>query len=211
MNLIFDLDGTLVDSLPGIEASTRFSLSMFSPMKELPPMRSVIGPPIGKMFARLWPDLTAAQLGELVARFRKHYDATGCRLSQLYPGVLDTLQKLKAREDNLFVLTNKPLRASHVILDHLGVLSYFTELVSPDRREPAFLSKTDGARYLVDKYYLDKGSTVLVGDGLDDFAAADACGFVFIEAAYGYGGISTAGPRSWPVAKTFPNILDSVL
>ena len=211
-NIIFDLDGTLVDSLAGIEASSRHAVNQCFPAKSLPPMRELIGPPIAKMFARLWPELNASELETLVASFRQHYNAEGCFLSELYPGVRETLRTLQEYGATMFVLTNKPRHATGLILEHLRVLSCFTALVSPDSQEPAFTAKREGAKLLREKYDLDPAATVLVGDGRDDAEAAEASGFSFLIAAYGYGSAAReAHGMHTPAVKTFPSILEVVL
>src|SRR3954471_18542076 len=121
-NFIFDLDGTLVDSVDGIEASVGHALRSCVPDRRSPDLREQIGPPIAKMFARMFPDLESATIEALIAAFRQHYDDQGCRLSRLYPGVTETLAALADRGSAMFVVTNKPLHATRVILQETGVL-----------------------------------------------------------------------------------------
>src|SRR6476646_2656615 len=135
-NVIFDLDGTLADSLPGIESAMRFALAACLPERTLPSMRNLIGPPISRMLGRLWPDLTDEQLANLVTAYRRSYDTEGWRLSNLCPGVPEPLAALNRQGVNLFVLTNKPFLASRRILEYTGVLSLFRDVVSPDSVEP---------------------------------------------------------------------------
>lgn len=211
-NVVFDLDGTLVDSLAGIEASSRHAVGLCMPELVLPPMRGLVGPPIAKMFEALWPELSAAEIKRVVAAFREHYDAEGCLLSQLYPGVEKTLRELHSRGAKLFVLTNKPLQASRLILQHRDVLPLFRDVVSPDVQAPALATKSDGAKLLQAKHKLDASKTVIVGDGQDDGEAAEACGFSFLIASYGYGSAAReANGSHHPSVKTFPSILDTVL
>jgi phosphoglycolate phosphatase len=164
------------------------------------------------MFAQLWPELSDEDVETLVATFRTHYDAEGCRLSQLYPDVAETLHTLHSNGVALFVLTNKPRQATRVILEHLGVVTYFTALISPDTKEPPFAAKSEGAKQLLTEYNLEPAATLVVGDGTDDAEAADACGFSFLVAGYGYGsaarGVERTNHRS---VKTFPSILRAVL
>ncbi len=189
--VVFDLDGTLVDSLPGIEASVRFALSRALPGTAMPDLRSAVGPPIATMFARLWPELDPDGLARLLAEFRSHYDAGGCLLSEPYPGVRETLPALGG---SLFVLTNKPVNPSRRILKHLGLLDFFTDVMAPDAITPPYASKPDGARLLQERFGLLPAETALVGDGPDDARAAEACGFRFIAASYGYGQVAEATP-----------------
>ncbi len=212
-NIIFDLDGTLVDSLAGIESSARYAADKtFKEPRLIPPMRELIGPPIAKMFSKLWPDLTGEESTELLRNFRLHYDSEGCLLSELYPGVRETLARLFAREVSMFVLTNKPLEASRKILGSLGILSRFRDVVAPDSLTPAYSAKVDGAKYLRGRFELDPSATVIVGDGRDDYQSAEACGFAFILAAYGYGSLASCGDSADLTAvKTFPRIESLVL
>lgn len=186
-NAIFDLDGTLVDSLPGIEQSTRFAITKILPDESLPNLKTVIGPPIAMMFKLLWPDLPSEKVDSLVAVFRSHYLVEGCLKSTPFPSVPTTLARLQAADLGLFVLTNKPSAPTRRILEYLGLAHFFTASLSQDSVEPPFRMKADGARMLMDKFGLKAEETTLIGDGVDDAAAAQACGFRFIAAAYGYG------------------------
>jgi phosphoglycolate phosphatase len=207
-NFIFDLDGTLVDSLDGIEASVAEALRICFPDREIPNLREQIGPPIGKMFARMFPDLDFAEIEKLVAVFRRHYDDEGCVLSRLYPGVEETLATLSARGSKLFVLTNKPQHATRVILEQNSILRFFTEVVSPDTTTPPFSVKTEAAQALGERWRLAPATTALIGDGRDDCAAARASGFAFILAKYGYGAAALDGSAEAVAAlNTFSEIL----
>ena len=185
--VVFDLDGTLVDSLPGIESSIGAAITECMPRQPLPDIRSVIGPPVAKMFQQLWPALPEAELHALVAAFRRHYDAVGCLQTRLYDGVSDSLIKLRERGVELFVLTNKPAAPTQRILHVLGIEPHFRALVSPDSSDPPFSVKSEGAAKLQEQYRLRTETTLLVGDGHDDARAAAHCGFGFIAAEYGYG------------------------
>lgn len=207
-SFIFDLDGTLVDSLAGIEASANHALQLCLPGTCVPQLREQIGPPIAKMFRRLFPDQDEETMSALVAAFRQHYDTTGCRLSQLYPQVRETLAELAHRSAAMFVLTNKPQHATRVILEHNDVLKYFAEVVSPDSSTPAFATKIEAARAMHQRLQLEPEGTAIVGDGADDFAAAAACGFTFIFAEYGYGSAAAVGAtQSCTTIRSFGELL----
>jgi len=202
-NVIFDLDGTLVDSLSGIEQSARAAITAVLPDEPMPDLRSVIGPPIGEMFAMLWPKLAWEKMHCLVAAFRSHYFAKGCLAVTVFPGVPETLARLHASGLRLFVLTNKPSAPTKKILEHLALANLFDDTLSPDSFEPPFRSKPEGARLLTEKLGLNPEKTTLVGDGADDAISAEVCGFRFIAAAYGYG---TAAARSAKRLEKFSEI-----
>lgn len=192
-SIIFDLDGTLIDSLPGIGASVAVALRECMPGYDLPQLHGLVGPPIGLMFQRLYPERTVEQIGAMVAAFRRHYDTVGCVQSRLYDGVARTLETLHARGLQLFVLTNKPAGPTAAILKTLGILDRFRFVVSPDSPQAAFSVKSAGAVWLQERYALAAERTLLVGDGVDDAHAAERCGFKFLLAAYGYGQAARAG------------------
>lgn len=211
-NVVFDLDGTLVDSLPGIEASAQSAVGQCLPGVSLPPIRELIGPPIRTMFGQLWPERAPAEIEALVTAFRRHYDTEGCLRSEVYPGVRETLAQLQAANVQMFVLTNKLSISAGIILERTGIKSFFSEVMSPDSAEPLYAAKSDGAAILQTRYHLDPTRTILMGDGADDLDAAAACGFAFVVAAYGYGSASRSRSLTGlPVAKTFSEIARLVL
>src|SRR5947208_16431681 len=119
-NLVCDLDGTLIDSYRGIEASARYACESCLPERSLPSLREHIGPPIKEMFRRMFPDLPAYELDKLVCAFRREYDERGWRLCLPFADVVATLWTLRRRGVRLFVLTNKPAHATRIILDAAG-------------------------------------------------------------------------------------------
>jgi phosphoglycolate phosphatase len=186
VNVVFDLDGTLVDSLAGVECSMRHAAGA----RQLPPMRHLMGPPLVKMLPQIWPDLAGDELEQIATRFREHYNVEGCLQSLLYPGVAETLQQLNRAGVSMFVLTNKRLAPSRTIIEKLGIAQFFRALIAPDVREPAFTAKPDAAEFLQREYNLEPQSTWMIGDGADDLLAARRCGFAFAAAGWGYGNVA---------------------
>jgi phosphoglycolate phosphatase len=211
-NVIFDLDGTLIDSLPGITASTQYALDRHLPERSAADIRTVIGPPVRTMFATLWPEIGSDQLDLLVAAFREHYDTRGCLLSPMYPGVAETLTRLAKAGTTMFVLTNKPLAPARTILEQHRIAKHFRRIVSPDAVTPPLTRKAEGAELLQHEHQLAPASTIIVGDGMDDLDAAKACSFAFAIAAYGYGGATRAPVSALiPRVKTFSELVGLVL
>jgi phosphoglycolate phosphatase len=210
-NVIFDLDGTLVNSLPGISASAAYAIKTVLPERSLPDLASLVGPPIAVMFARLWPELPATQMESLVAVFRQHYDGEGCLNSEPYPAAAATLEKLRIADLEMFVLTNKPLAPTRRLLEHTQLSGYFRDVICPDSSDPPFQSKSEAAQALAQRHELSPEETLIVGDGIDDMAAANECGFGFIAAAYGYGKAASALPPGAETVKSFFEIALLVL
>ena len=185
--LLFDLDGTLVDSLPGIEYSCELALQLVAPECVLPSLREYLGPPIRRILAELLPDFDAERLDEVERYFRASYDSEGWQKSVAYDGVPETLRRLAGAGYRCFVITNKPQGPSRRILAHLQLMRHIEEVVSPDSKAPPYRSKAEGVRHLIHKFGLDAERAVLVGDSEDDALAAEMSGVRFAAVSYGYG------------------------
>lgn len=195
--IVFDLDGTLIDSYPGIRASLNYAIRFPESKLCLRGLRKKIGPPISKMVNSLWPKLDQKSSEKILQRFRRHYDREGCLRSRMYPGARQMLAGIKKSGKKAFLLTNKPATATNRILHHLKIKSFFVEVVCPDSVSPPLGHKKEGALLLRQKHRLISGETLLVGDSQDDMVAAGAAGFQFGTALYGYGGLSRDPGRSY--------------
>jgi phosphoglycolate phosphatase len=194
--IIFDLDGILVDSLPGITWAARAALAEVRPGSELPDLRPFLGPPIREIFRRVLPDASPAMLTALEREFRTAYDDEGWRKTVPFPGVPEALAELKSLGMQCFGVTNKPALATQRILAHCGLERFFEIFLSPDSRQPPFVSKSAATGALLMEWHLDPRVTCLVGDSLEDAHAARACGMAFIaySGGYGYSGLCAELP-----------------
>lgn len=186
-SILFDLDGTLIDSFPGIARAIEQAVEEILPDRSVDVPREVIGPPIRGILCSLLGELDESTLAALEKGFRYAYDTTACLESQPYPGVLETLRILNERGIACYILTNKPLKPTQRILGHLGLAPHFTAVITPDVTGVCFQSKAEAARYATERYNLVTERTLLVGDSSDDADAARACRFHFAPVRYGYG------------------------
>jgi phosphoglycolate phosphatase len=187
LSILFDLDGTLVDTFPGIDYSVRAAVAAVLPDATVPELRGLIGPPVREVFRRALPGLDEATIEEIVPHFRLSYDTEGWRRSAPYPGVPETLAALAERGIVCAVVTNKPTLPTGMILSELRLADFFAAIVSPDSVEPRLASKAEAVRHVVAALDLDTETTVLVGDARDDAAAARETDIAFVAAAYGFG------------------------
>lgn len=204
---VFDLDGTLVDSIPGIEVAARAALAEQAMACVLPSLLPFIGPPIRRMLQTALALTDEKLLDRLEAAFRQHYDQGAWRETLPYAGVVDTLRTLHAGGARLYVLTNKPALPTARILEHLGWAGLFTEVVTPLSRTPAYASKTEAALELRARLRHAPQATLLVGDSPDDAAAATAAGFAFAAAAWGYGRVDVSLPAGGQTLGQFSDLL----
>ena len=196
--ILFDLDGTLIDSSPGILSSFQQVLETHVLEPAAPLDQRLIGPPLLQTLARLTGLDDADRLAELAAAFKTLYDSEGYRATQPYPGLAATLDALIRADWRLFIATNKRFEPTRRILDHLDLNRYFAGVKTLDRQLPPAADKTDLVGRLLTEQGLDARRCWFIGDSGEDAAAAAAHGLPFIAAAYGYG--DAAQQASCPVA-----------
>jgi phosphoglycolate phosphatase len=190
-SILFDLDGTLVDTSLGVGRALKGAIAAVIPGKEtnMINIRSLIGPPVREMLKKTLPGMESSILNELEHRFRQNYDSVGWKECTAYDGVAETLARLARLGVKCFVVTNKRNMPAIRILKRLKLHVYFAEIVSWDSGVPPYASKGDMASYIINKHHLDSGATLLVGDSGDDAQAAQTCGTKFAAVAYGYGDV----------------------
>ncbi len=189
---IFDLDGTLIDSLPGIEQALTAAFATLH--RTFPPntLRPLIGPPIRTIARRLDPTLTDAETLEIERNYRAFYDDDSWKNTRLFPEVESTLKALHRSGHKLFVLTNKPALPARRILDHFALTDLFTAILTRDSSSPAFVSKSAMLAHLLAYHDLDPKHCLLVGDTPEDAAAAHANHLPCVLMSFGYGEIEPA-------------------
>lgn len=189
--VMFDLDGTLVDSVPDLAAAVDCMLVALG--RE----------PAGVERVRLWvgngarvlvrralagglehEHVDAALAGQALALFMDAY-AGSHALTRVYPGVVETLDRLRAQGVALALITNKPARFLPGLLADQGLDGYFQWLVGGDtlpqqKPDPAAL------HWVMDKAGVAPGEALFVGDSRNDVRAAQAAGVTCVALSYGY-------------------------
>jgi phosphoglycolate phosphatase len=186
--IIFDLDGTLVDSARDLRDATNALLAEEGLRQvSLDEVKSMIGDGVAKLVQRALSatggDLERAP--ELVARFLKIYEANASHHTEAYPGVVDTLAGLRRLGVPLAVVTNKPHAATMEILEALDLRAYFDAVVGGDTLAER---KPHPAPILLalDRLGVEPGSALMIGDNYHDVQAARAAGVRAFAVTYGY-------------------------
>ncbi len=185
--LLFDLDGTLADTVPGLRVSIAKAFAQHGRAIPDVDLRARIGPDIRTILKGLDPAADEPTIASMARVFRSHYDAIGVQNSNLFDSVRDTLALLKEKGFRLFVITNKPTAATTRLLAQFGIEALFSGVICRDSREPPFSSKTEMLQALVDAHAIPLTESVMIGDTDADHIAANDLGLPFIFAAYGYG------------------------
>nr|VFJ91746.1 MAG: phosphoglycolate phosphatase [Candidatus Kentron sp. H]VFJ92963.1 MAG: phosphoglycolate phosphatase [Candidatus Kentron sp. H]VFJ99571.1 MAG: phosphoglycolate phosphatase [Candidatus Kentron sp. H] len=200
--VVFDLDGTLVDSVPDIAKSADEMLIRvgMAPHGEAK-VRQWIGNGIERLVRRALTDSMdgepdAALFARAYPLFLQCYDEHNGRRSTIYPGALAALEFLDREGIPLACITNKAARFTEPLLARLGLRDRFGLVVSGDtlpRKKPDPMPLL----HVADRFGVPPGNALLVGDSLSDVKAARAAGFGVVAVTYGYNhglDIRGAGP-----------------
>lgn len=195
--VVFDLDGTLVDTLPDLHSALAVlhqELGLAVPSAVA--TRAMIGDGARKLVERAvlgsGASLSDIELDIAHARFLEIYNAAPCRESRLFANARATLEQLARRRFALAVCTNKPQEPTETILRTLGLREHFGAVVGGDavpRRKP----HADHLCRVLQDIDTTSEAAVMVGDSENDLLAARGCGVRAILVDFGY--------SSEPVAK----------
>ena len=184
--LIFDLDGTLIDSKQDLIHSVNAMLvEMGRERLHEDTISGYIGHGAPKLVARALGDgASAAEREQALKFFLAHYEQHKLDSTRPYPGVAEALEEL--REFPMAVLTNKPVRVSRRILEGLGLGKYFRAVYGGNSFET---KKPDplGARKILEELGRTAGETMMVGDSEVDVQTARNAGTLAAAVNYGFG------------------------
>jgi phosphoglycolate phosphatase len=189
--IFFDLDGTLVDSVPDLTVAVDAMLQQLG----LPPrgevrVRQWVGNGADNLVRRALADDMAGDVpAALVARarplFDAYYHAHLCVHSRLYPGVSDGLQALAAADWRLACITNKPTEFARPLVEQLGLAVFFEQLLGGEcapNKKPA----PDALLLTAERLGVDIRRVLMVGDSRNDVLAARNAGCPVVAVPYGY-------------------------
>ena len=184
--LLFDLDGTLTDSGPGIMRAAKTALQSFGidglSEREL---RYFVGPPLWESFGKYLPE---EQISAAIDRFREYYRVTGWLENEPYPGVRECLHALKAAGKRMYVATSKLESMARQVLTHFDLMQYFDGVCGGIADDPEAGKKANVVRRaLREAGCTDCSRAVLSGDREYDIYGGHAAGIQTVGVLYGYG------------------------
>jgi phosphoglycolate phosphatase len=188
-SILFDLDGTIVDSAPGITSTLAYTFEELGrPIPDPAELLAYVGPPILDSF-RERAGMSMGEAAEALAIYRPRYLEIGALDSSLFPGVPDVLRSVHAAGIPLSLATSKPETPAKLILSHYGLLGEF-DVITGASDDEVRSSKADVvAESLVRLAAIgaDLSRPVLVGDRKHDVEGAAANGLPTIFVDWGYG------------------------
>jgi len=186
-HIIFDLDGTLIDSAPAILDSFEKAFIACEQVPVVPLTTSLIGPPLMETLATLAGTNDPDVVNPLANAFKVYYDEIGYRQTKSFPGINEMLNTLRLRGGILYLATNKRIIPTLNIIKHFGWQYYFTAIYALDSYVPALDKKTELLGRIALEHQLDVKDTLYVGDRHEDGEAALANGMGFLMVEWGYG------------------------
>ena len=185
-NLLFDLDGTLVDSSGTIAASLEYALAHTAGGDVAgPPVGSLIGRPLYDIFTAEF-SMTAKQAAAAIARYREHYDTLEQAGSFVYPDVPEVLSGLRKSGYRLFVATVKPTPIAEKVLTDLRLRFYFDGVagasLGPERRD-----KSSIIAHALESFGLESSRSMMIGDRDQDINGAREHGLRSLAVTWGFG------------------------
>ena len=187
--VLFDLDGTLLDTIEDLaEASNRMLEELGRPRRPLAQIHSFVGKGIPNLVRRCMTEdarASEAEIEQAVASFRRHYAQVNGQNTRIYPGVLDTLDAMRALNLQLACVTNKAEAFTLPLLERMGLMPYFGAVVSGDtlpvkKPDPAVL------HHACDLLGVASRHALMIGDSANDAQAARAAGMPVLLVTYGY-------------------------
>lgn len=190
-NIIFDLDGTISKSAPGILNAFEFALEKMGKSYDRENLYKYIGPPLRDSFVK--------ELGEDMADeganfYRDYYFKKGLFETSIYDGVRDLIEDLYKDGYNIYLATSKGEESSKKILDHFGILDYFSYISGSSNNKNTKKKVID---HLLNENNLKICESIMIGDRSYDIEAANELDIKTIAVTYGYGKVDEFGKANF--------------
>jgi len=184
-SIIFDFDGTLVDSEKAIYECFQKITKQIAPERESYAKNLLIGPPLRDTASEILGPKNQDLLDEFVRSFITMHDEQVIRHTQPYPDVIQVLKKLHSKNISMALATNKRLAPTQKLMDHFGWNDYFSFIECSDS-QPEMRNKDAMIQDIINQNKSFYGG-FFVGDTVNDGLSANLNQLPFIKACYGYG------------------------
>ena len=187
-NILFDLDGTLTDPGVGITNSVSYALAKYGiEVTDRTTLYPFIGPPLQDSFQKFY-GFSETDSYEAISYFREYFREFGIFENEVYPGIRELLETLRAEGNQIILATSKPEEFAIRILEHFDLIQYFDFVAGATMDETTRSEKADVIRYaLIECDIHDLSDTIMVGDRRHDVFGAAQNGIDTIGVLFGYG------------------------
>ena len=186
-HILFDLDGTLTDSGPGIMNGFEYTIKkMGGVVEDRSSLRRFVGPPLEESFGKML-GYSPEDTQKAITTYREYYFQMGGVLeNDVYPGVVKLLEDLSAMGLNLAVATSKFIKGTKIVLDHFDLGKYFSVIGCGNDSD--LKTKKQIIEHVIKEYGItDLSKVLMVGDRHYDIDAAREIGIDSVGVLYGYG------------------------
>ena len=186
-SVLLDLDGTLIDSQPGVLASCLAALrSLGHEPNEILDIKRVIGPPLEDVMQFLLRPYGDDRIAEAVLAFRRHYGESGLLGSEPYPGIGNSLREMRQGGLRLYLATSKREPFARRILEHLELAAYF-DGIHGSVPGGELDHKPELLAHILSEHNITPTRSLMVGDRRYDISGAHAVGMRGLGVLWGYG------------------------
>jgi phosphoglycolate phosphatase len=186
-SILLDLDGTLIDSYPGILASSLAALrALGHEPDETLDLRCVIGRPLEDMMQIVLQQYADDRVDEAVTAYRLHYGESGLLGSVPYPGIGNSLEEMKRSGLRIYLATSKRAIFARRILDHLELAPFF-DAIHGSVPGGTLDHKPELLAHVLTEHNLSPSHSLMVGDRRYDMSGAHAAGMRGLGVLWGYG------------------------
>ena len=186
--LIFDMDGTLIDSGEGVLASLANAIESYNISYDKKRLPEMIGPPFGVGLKNIF-NIDVNKYPGIIARYRDTYRATGWNKYKVYDGIIDVIKELKKRGYKTILGTSKPIEFAEKILKQMDCLKYF-DFIGAAASDTERATKEEVLEWVIKECGIsnEKDQAIMIGDRMYDILGARAVGIETIGVLWGYGG-----------------------
>ena len=185
--ILFDLDGTLTDSSPGIMNSIVYALKKYNiSVENTDDLRRFLGPPLHESFRDFY-GFDDEKSMEAVGFYREYFSTKGLLENEVYSGIREMLEDLKDNGKKLILATSKPQPFTDRIMEYFDLAKYF-EFIAGSNMDGTRSKKAEVIAYALESCGITgKSNVVMVGDREHDIIGAKTVGIDSIGVEYGYG------------------------
>jgi phosphoglycolate phosphatase len=195
-SVLLDLDGTLIDSHPGIRSSCLAALrALGHEPDDTLDIAPFIGPPLEDALHVLLQSFGDDRVGEAVTAYRRHYGESGYLGSEPYPGIGEALEGIRQAGLRIYLATSKRVTFASRILDHLDFSNFF-DGVHGSTPDGNLDHKPELLAHVLAEHRLSPSKSLMIGDRRHDIAGAHAVGMSGLGVLWGFGDreeLETAG------------------
>lgn len=185
--ILFDLDGTITDSAPGVMNSFHYALNRFGiEPRTHAELKRVVGPPLKYSFHTFY-GVPEDKVPEILKIYQSYYEPRGMFENSVFPGMEELFRRLRAAGRRLVVASSKRQDGVDAVMAHFKLDRYF-DLMAGSDESAGRVEKADVIRYIIDTLHMtDPNAAILVGDRRYDVEGALPFGIATVGVLHGYG------------------------